>query len=62
MVEPGNPLDVILAATQEYEVDLIVLAASARDRIDRAFVGSTADRLIRRAECPVLVVPPVEGP
>jgi nucleotide-binding universal stress UspA family protein len=61
VVEPGNALDVILAAAQEYEVDLIVLAASARDRIDRAFVGSTADRLIRRAGCPVLVVPPIEG-
>ena len=39
------------------EADLIVMAASGRSRVARFFVGSTADRVIREAPCPVLVIP-----
>jgi hypothetical protein len=38
-----------------------VLAASGRSRVARFFVGSTADRIIREASCPVLVVPAQPG-
>jgi nucleotide-binding universal stress UspA family protein len=57
VVRPGQPLAVVLEEAERFEADLIVLAASGRSRVARFFVGSTADRVIRQASCPVLVVP-----
>jgi nucleotide-binding universal stress UspA family protein len=54
---PGHPLTVVLADAESWKPSLIVLAASGRSRVVRFFVGSTADRVIREALCPVLVVP-----
>jgi nucleotide-binding universal stress UspA family protein len=54
---PGHPLTFVLAEAAEIKADLIVIAASGRSRVARFFVGSTADRVIRQAPCPVLVVP-----
>lgn len=59
-VGPGSPLDVILAVAKTRAAEAIVLAASSRSRLRRAFLGSTADKLIRRATCPVVVVPAEE--
>ena len=67
-----NPNDVTGVPTGFYDLDrmtaglqagdLIVLAASGRSRVARFFVGSTADRIIREASCPVLVVPAQVSP
>jgi nucleotide-binding universal stress UspA family protein len=57
VVEPGKPLDAILAAAGKHSVDAIVLAASTRRRVSRAFLGSTTDKVIRQSSCPVVVVP-----
>lgn len=54
---PGVALDVVLEEAERLPADLIILAASGRSRVARFFVGSTADRVIRQAHCPVLVVP-----
>ena len=61
VARPGVPLSVILGEAEARGVDLIVLAASGRSRVARFFVGSTADRVIREANCPVLVVPAVSS-
>jgi nucleotide-binding universal stress UspA family protein len=53
----GVALKVVMKQAQEFEPDLMVLAASGRSRVTRFFLGSTADRIIREAECPVMVVP-----
>ncbi|MEZ4447922.1 MAG: universal stress protein [Nannocystaceae bacterium] len=57
VIKPGRALDVILDAAKELGADAIVLAASARRRVNRAFLGSTADKVIRQASCPVVVLP-----
>ena len=57
VARPGVALDVIKEEAARFDADLIVMAASGRSRVARFFVGSTADRIIRTAECPVLVVP-----
>ena len=54
---PGVALSVIIEEAGDKSADLIVLAASGRSRVARFFVGSTADRVIREATCPVLVIP-----
>lgn len=58
-VKPGAAIDVILDAAREHEVDAIVIAASGRSRVRRFVLGSTTDKVIRRASCPVIVMPAV---
>ena len=57
VARPGVALYAILEEAEAFEADLIVLAASGRSRVARFFVGSTADRIIRQAACPVIVIP-----
>jgi len=57
-VRPGIAVETILAEAVAFDAELIVVAASGRSRVSRFFLGSTADRVIREASCPVLVVPP----
>ncbi len=54
---PGKPLDVVLDYARKTTADLLVVAASGRNSVERFFVGSTVDKLIRQATCPVVVVP-----
>jgi Universal stress protein UspA and related nucleotide-binding proteins len=54
-VQLGKPVDVLIAAAREFNPDLIVLAQPKRRRLD-AIVGTTAERIIRGADCSVLLV------
>ncbi len=56
MVE-GDPFKEILKASDEGEVDLIVMNLHGRSFIERALLGSTAERVIRSAHVPVLSIP-----
>lgn len=55
--KPGIALHVILAEAKSFDADLIVIPTSSRGAVARFFLGSTADRIIREAPCPVLVIP-----
>ncbi len=57
VVGPGQTAQALIEAAKRVDAELIVMAASGRSRVARFFVGSTADRVIREAPCPVLVVP-----
>jgi len=57
IARPGVALYAILEEAEAMDADMIVLAASGRSRVARFFVGSTADRIIRQANCPVVVIP-----
>lgn len=57
VVRPGPPDEVIVDEAEKRGIDLIVMATSGRSRLSRFFLGSTADRVIRTAPCPVMVVP-----
>lgn len=52
----GSPADAVLAASSEMGADLLVLTSRGRGGVKRALLGSTADRIIRRSEVPVLLV------
>jgi universal stress protein E len=54
-VRGGVPLDVIAQVVSETNADLVVLAAPQRRRRD-SIIGTTAERLLRAIERPVLVV------
>jgi nucleotide-binding universal stress UspA family protein len=52
----GAPHHEIVDLARRIHADLIVVGASEAGAIHRAFLGSTADRVVRKAPCPVLVV------
>jgi nucleotide-binding universal stress UspA family protein len=55
-VDQGNASDLILLFAQKQNVELIVMGTHGRRGFDRFVLGSTTDRVVRRACCPVLVV------
>lgn len=57
-VEVGTPHRVILKVVEDDKPDLLVLNIHGKAMLDRAVLGSTAERVIRGAACAVLAVPP----
>jgi len=51
------PADAILAAASDPPADLIVMSTHGRGGIGRWLYGSVADRILRRSDVPVLLVP-----
>jgi len=52
----GDPVDV-LAALDERDADLLVCGSRAYGPVRRVLLGGVASQLVRRAACPILVVP-----
>jgi nucleotide-binding universal stress UspA family protein len=52
----GYPADVILARAESVHPDLIAMGTHGRSGLDRLFLGSTAERVLASAPCPVLTV------
>ncbi|HEY6972631.1 MAG TPA: universal stress protein [Candidatus Angelobacter sp.] len=46
----------------EHGIDLIVMGTHGRKGVDRMFMGSTAEAIVRTATCPVLTVGPAVSP
>lgn len=61
MLRVGTPVDEVLAAASEENVDMIVIGTHGRTGLDRWLLGSVAERIVRRAPCPVLTVRPPGG-
>ncbi len=57
--EDGDVVGTILDVSDEREVDLIVMATHGHDGFVDALRGSTTERVLRGAKCPVLAVPAV---
>ncbi len=54
----GRAPDVILTVAAEIRADLIVLGTRGHGALGRFLFGSTSDRVVREATCPVVTVPP----
>jgi universal stress protein A len=52
----GIPCDEITAAAARIDASLIVLGTHGRTGLDRILFGSTAERVVRSASCPVMTV------
>lgn len=52
----GEAMREICAAAEESHADLIVMGSHGRTGLAHVFLGSVAERVIRHAHCPVLVV------
>jgi len=55
-VVPGKPWQKIVEVAGEERADLIVIGTHGRTGFAREAIGSTAERVVRQARCPVLVV------
>ncbi len=50
----GKPSAEIVRVAREETVDMIVLGTHGRGMLDKALFGSTTERVVRKAPCPVL--------
>ncbi len=56
VVETGIAYDEIIRLARETETDLIIISTHGRSGLKRFFMGSTTEKVVRHASCPVLVV------
>src|SRR5262249_41108529 len=59
-VETGVPYRIILRTLKNEKVDLLVMNIHGKGMLDRALLGSTAERVVRAASCPVMLIPPMK--
>jgi len=52
----GHPWSAICKYAAQSEIDLIVVATHGRTGLQHVLIGSTAERIVQHAPCPVLVV------
>ena len=55
-VEEGSPTAVICRFAERHRTDLIVMGTHGRAGLAHLLLGSVAERVLRRAPCPVLTV------
>ena len=56
LVVPGIPYDEILKKAEEESVDMIVLGTHGRTGLDHVLFGSTAEKVVRKSNVPVMTI------
>ncbi len=59
-VDIGVPYRIILRTIEDGRPDLLVMNIHGKSMLDRALLGSTAERVVRAAPCPVMIIPPIK--
>jgi nucleotide-binding universal stress UspA family protein len=54
-LEHGKPAAELIRLAREEHVDLIVIGTHGRGTLSHVLFGSTTDRVVRKAPCPVLI-------
>ena len=57
LVHVGEAAPVILATAEDVEAQIIVMATHGRTGLSHFFLGSVAERVVRKALCPVFTIP-----
>jgi nucleotide-binding universal stress UspA family protein len=52
----GSPVEEILKAAEQENIDVIVIGSHGRTGLAKLLTGSVAEGVMRQAECPVLIV------
>lgn len=52
----GSPFSEVIGLAKEEDVDLIVIATHGHTGIKHLLLGSTAEKVVRKAPCPVLTI------
>lgn len=58
----GHPVTEILDFARKHKSDIIVMGTHGRGMVAHVLIGSVAERVVRRAKCPVLTVHPTAAP
>lgn len=62
MIRTGKPFVEIIEAAKEKDIDLIILATHGHTGVEHLLFGSTAEKVVRKAPCPVLTLrEPIKG-
>jgi len=56
-VEEGYPAEVILRVADEENCDIIIMGTHGKGIITQTFLGSVAERVLRRTRKPVFIIP-----
>jgi len=58
ILKEGSPVGEILNAVKEIPAEMIVLGTHGRSGLNRFMMGSVAERVLRQAPCPIVLVRP----
>lgn len=57
-VHHGEPVPMILTIADQLDADMIVIGSHSKGALEYAFLGSVAEKILRKSHRPVLIVPP----
>jgi len=58
LVEEGLPAETLARMVKEQRMDLLITATHGRSGVQRLFLGSVTERLIRGISCPMMIITP----
>lgn len=62
IIKTGKPFVEIIETASEDDIDLIIIATHGHSGVEHILFGSTAEKVVRKAPCPVLTIrEPVKG-
>ncbi len=62
IIKSGKPFYEIVETAREEDVDLIIIATHGHTGVEHLLFGSTAEKVVRKAPCPVLTLrEPIKG-
>jgi nucleotide-binding universal stress UspA family protein len=62
VLKTGKPFVEIIETAKEEDVDLIIIATHGHSGVEHILFGSTAEKVVRKAPCPVLTLrEPIKG-
>ena len=62
IIKSGKPFVEIIESASDLNVDLIIIATHGHTGVEHLLFGSTAEKVVRKAPCPVLTIrEPIKG-
>jgi nucleotide-binding universal stress UspA family protein len=62
IIKTGKPFVEIIETANEEDIDLIIIATHGHSGVEHILFGSTAEKVVRKAPCPVLTLrEPIKG-
>jgi nucleotide-binding universal stress UspA family protein len=62
IIKTGKPFVEIIETAKEENADLIIIATHGHSGVEHILFGSTAEKVVRKAPCPVLTLrEPIKG-
>lgn len=55
-IKEGIPSEDIIKVSEEENIDLIIMGTAGRAGLNRFLLGSVAEKVVRSAQCPVMVI------